>query len=46
LLRQRELLTLDEERILDQIQRRADRLRLVATPASSVNRYLAADLAA
>ncbi len=33
LMRKRELLTLDEERILDQVQRRADRLRLVAPPA-------------
>ena len=30
LMRKRELLTLDEERILDQVQRRAE--RLVATP--------------
>ncbi len=39
LMRKRQLLTLDEGCILDQIQRRAERLRLSATPTRSVKMY-------
>jgi 5-methylthioadenosine/S-adenosylhomocysteine deaminase len=39
LLRKRQLLTLDEERIRHEVRRRAERLRLAATPLHPVDRY-------
>ena len=43
LLRKRRLLTLDEERIRDEIQQRAERLRLAAAPLAAMNRYPAGE---
>ena len=39
LMRKRHLLTLDEERILDEVRRHTERLRLVATPTRAVKLY-------
>jgi 5-methylthioadenosine/S-adenosylhomocysteine deaminase len=43
LMRQRQLLTLDEERIRGEIEQRAARLRLAAAPLRSIERYPAGE---